>query len=1474
MASVASAQTYPQFDISGFKKYEYFKLDVDPARNYLLAQTHIGAFYPTLGITGPWQERLQIKIVGKLSERLSVTYDIEQEPELPQRSDVKVTYDKHELTFGDFMATFGGNEFVTTTKSLNGVMFTSKDNWYDLTFVPSAKIRSDTQRLTSQKGNNTRGPYSLGHGGIVEGSERIELNGVPLVRNIDYTIDYFEGRITFTRILTPTDEFRYTYEYSSLMDIFFPTLSKRDFFGLRAAGTMDPALIGRFPKEELLSREATEAFPTLPKKKEIKRPVPEIKEIEVEVKLVTDEGLPAGEIQVRKKVVLRFHGEEGIRRARIVADRIEGLIFEDLKPEEVKVGQIAGEYVGLARGQDIFTVDENEAKINRRPAKELAEEWVSNLQAALREPRPKPEVVPEELIFEEVEVPTGEVSGRYQLKNLPVVPFSEKIIFRGIPLVKNEDYLINHNNGVITLLIEALPTAAEPMAVYYEYYQTTSEAEVFSGRDSRGPYRLAHRRIVFESEKVVLDGREQIRDLDYAINYQTGEIIFALKISAASSISVNYFYVLTRIPPLPPPSPHALSLGASYLRESAKAGAVSPTATRIEGKTGSEIINNNYTIYLEYLPITTEGLVLKVNDVEQVSGVDFVIPTTEVQADGTIRVIPDTKLHFICDKYDPSDGSATGTIKILRTLASTDAVSVIYTYKKSVIAKFTGYGNGSTGPYYITNAYAVVPGSERIQVWDQGSTLIETWTRNSSIEVKDGQYAINYNYPYTPYITFNDPMPVTKTFSVTYSYVPAGAISERGLSHSVLGFDTALKLGENFRIEGQFAKSETDQLYAVEHFVFGDGQATGPIYGDPNRRTYTLPKRNIMDGSEVIYINKQRVNRDIDYFINYTQGEITFYYLILSTEDKIEGEFDYQTISGIPAAVELTQGSAYKFSTTSKWGAVDLAGNLKKIDADFAPIGGLMLGLGSKYLDYSLGYKPGFLNFSYAQKETNTQLERGEERYLRRYDRTTALDFNPWALLETKLSYQQVDQIDDPEYGQTSQQDTLSRNYGVSLTPKTVKLGPFNFVNRNEFRKSESATDTVDKLAPSSTATNFIRTSNSLDVGPKVNFSLDYQVSEPYSTRPTIEGGITQEVSSTWNRSEDVAYGLSWDLTVKPFEKILARAKKITRDYKTRTWAPEKFTLIYTRSESYHLDLVPWSLLTMTADHNREETPSILVAGKGNPSTARTSGDVRYVPHSSTAVSWMGSQDEAFREGGLQGIKTSGKSAGLNLEHTLPVLLPPQVKLTFRYSTLNRNNLTSPSGTWESGTTITYSDTKDGNLSWIPFSYLTLSMGLAKEDYENRTLQDSTQSLFTNTQNITQKYSFTYKPLPELIIDGNYNRKLTEDLTKTLTPPARIKEVLSGRATYGVFTYGTLVYEWTEEKNRGEIQAGAVADLDIEKWINSLSLNITVPQNNPILTSVVFKTTAKWLVYADKKSATRANDFKAFLLTFEGTLNF
>ncbi|MFA6431992.1 MAG: hypothetical protein WCV91_06420, partial [Candidatus Margulisiibacteriota bacterium] len=524
-ASSFAQQLYPQLDINGFKKWEYRKADASPTRNYFTALSQLGGYSPTL-TGGPWQERLQLQIIGQLSENLGVTYDLDQQPETPERYDVKVKYFNNELTFGDINANFTGNEFVSGAKTLNGVMLTAKESWYDVLVVPSAKLKSQTLGLTTQMGNNTSGPYNLGHGSIVEGSEQIQLNNVPLRKGVDYTIDYFEGKVIFNHILNQTDVFKYSYEYTNILDMFFPTLSKRDFIGLQSRFTIDPEKFGVAPAvAEPLMAEAKEKFPS------------------------------AGSIEA------------------------------DIQEEEA--------------------------------------------------------------------------SGRYRLKKIPIIKFSEVLSFMGTKLKKNEDYSIRYDTGELMLLTRFLPSSEEALTVEYKFNEISTEVESIAGIGSRGPYKVKKSPLVVDTDSIKLDSRQLVRNLDYTINYDTGVIMFNSNVGPTSQIETTYSYrVLIAPTAVQSKFPKELKLGVTYMKESAKSGANSPTTSASESFSGQKLINSRFLINLTNRPIVStaeavlavalrQGGVVRLLTMES----EYVIPTVEVDpATGFVTHVPDVSLAYINDR--------------------------------------------------------------------------------------------------------------------------------------------------------------------------------------------------------------------------------------------------------------------------------------------------------------------------------------------------------------------------------------------------------------------------------------------------------------------------------------------------------------------------------------------------------------------------------------------------------------------------------------------------------------------------------------------------------------------------------------------------------------------------------------------------------------------------------------------------------
>ena len=115
---------------------------------------------------------------------------------------------------GNVNASLPGNQFVTFSRSLTGV---SGSRDFGKGKVKGTGVASLTRSLTrrgSFTGKGISGPYFLNASSLVEGSEKVQLNGKGMEPGVDYRIDYLLGQITFlgSRIVNPEDTVVFTYE--------------------------------------------------------------------------------------------------------------------------------------------------------------------------------------------------------------------------------------------------------------------------------------------------------------------------------------------------------------------------------------------------------------------------------------------------------------------------------------------------------------------------------------------------------------------------------------------------------------------------------------------------------------------------------------------------------------------------------------------------------------------------------------------------------------------------------------------------------------------------------------------------------------------------------------------------------------------------------------------------------------------------------------------------------------------------------------------------------------------------------------------------------------------------------------------------------------------------------------------------------------------------------------------------------------
>ncbi|MBU1026336.1 MAG: hypothetical protein KKA31_01235 [Candidatus Margulisbacteria bacterium] len=1325
IALPALAQSYPEVDISGYKKWEYRDAKVTPSRNYFQGLTYLGGFSPTA--TGsPWQERLKLNIVTKLSDKLTITYDVTQTPEAPDSFSTRVNYDdKHELVFGEFMATFSGNEFASATKRLNGMMILSKDESYSLTLVPSAKLNSYVQGITEQKGTNGKGPYSLGHGSIIEGSERIELNNVQLTRGTDYVIDYIEGKITFTTILQSTDTFSYSYAYTNITDLFFPALSRKDFFGFQGTVNLDPSTWGKsLPRPKRTIKTILQSFPTASAKDDVRS-------------------------------------------------------LED--------------------------------------------------------------------------------SGNYQLDNHPIIKTSELVEYKGATLIRSKDYTIDPETGQITLLLNTLPTAQDPISVTYRFVETKPTTEYLPGEGSRGPYILSNKNLLPNSEEITIDKRLVRPEYDYLIDYEEGRIIFNFEVSNTSSIKVNYRYTVWEKAALiaPPEHPQELTLGAIYLKESARTGSgvAADTYTEPDPISGSDIIANNNTIYLSRYPLvpSREGgiLILTLDGRTLVEGIDYVIPTVEVDPiTGYAKVIPDTKLAFLNDKMDLTDGWQTGTIKMLTPVSPSSKIIATYSYKKSIVGRFAGTGNGGRGPYYISSYRDIVPGTEQIDVWKIGSSDFTTYTRNSSFEPDAGDtgYSINY-YKENPYITFNKELDPGQNFSVYFQYVPPVAPTGNNLTQSLVGFNADYKFGRLLEFSGDLAYSEVDQV------VLSVKTIEAAVFIPPTNQV-SVTKHNtpaIVENTEKVYVNGYLRNKDIDYTIDYNSGIILFYYITLATADAVTVEYEYPDPGGI-AKFGTKSDSAFRYGIKTNLEPLSVSYNEKAIGFDFSPLGGTPIGVGSRYKNFALSYAPGYhgLSTAVSYRENQDPQSGSQNHFNRRYERDYSLSLNPFNLAQMGASYKNVETKGDGLTPTSSLSANAKQDdYAANITLPGFRFGPLSYSQTYDGKLSDSQ----DLVQQSFSRSKYFHLKHGLGLTNRITAGLDYQFSEPYTL---TNYQSSQETRSSWSVTRDTNYDLNIDLTFPLIRKWTAYVKLI--NHEEVIYIPASAKGKQTLNTTYHTELVPISILALSLDHNRQETPSVLVQGK-NPKSEKTATRVGLTPLPYLSTSWDHSEDATTHDTGRQ---SSGRADSYTVGWQ--IYSTDNYSFNSNFNKYNRSDQ-APSGTWESVKTESESFTQNYGMTYKPLETLIISPSFSQQDYQYRSEIDPA----LNASSQTSRLALAYDPFSTTQIAFDYSDKGTS--TQTVAPRHKINWNLDIK--HQVLNWGELVLKQNEEHNRGEVQAnGKIPDIDYTTVGRSLALNFTVPQENPIISAILFSLSYKTVDFDNRLSGRAEDNFFASMMTFEGTLKF
>lgn len=166
---------------------------------------------------GPFQNHMDLTIQGKILDVMNVNARLSNSRYgnyYNQTYGLNYSRRGTSLDIGDVNATLAGNELVTFSRLMQGIQVGRDFGGGKMRMRALASLTRAVTQRSSFRGQGTSGPYYLNSSTIIEGSEKLRLNGQDLRNGVDYSIEYMTGQLNFLggRILTPEDTVEYSYE--------------------------------------------------------------------------------------------------------------------------------------------------------------------------------------------------------------------------------------------------------------------------------------------------------------------------------------------------------------------------------------------------------------------------------------------------------------------------------------------------------------------------------------------------------------------------------------------------------------------------------------------------------------------------------------------------------------------------------------------------------------------------------------------------------------------------------------------------------------------------------------------------------------------------------------------------------------------------------------------------------------------------------------------------------------------------------------------------------------------------------------------------------------------------------------------------------------------------------------------------------------------------------------------------------------
>jgi len=749
---------------------------------------------------------------------------------------------------------------------------------------------------------------------------------------------------------------------------------------------------------------------------------------------------------------------------------------------------------------------------------------------------------------------------------------SEKAMIDETVLDKNKEYFINYSEGKFKL---ANPIHQGRLTLSYKYYKIEDISEELIGKDTTGPYFLKRKNIIDATTQIKVNGLEKKEILDYVIDYDLGKLYFNYKIPYPSLISATYKAIVTTLT-TEDAKQMPLELGVTYLNEYAKSQKEELT-----------------------LSVTSENVTVSDGNLITLSQ-NPLINTADIKLQVADQLLPSTDYEIL---------SAYKGILKLKNNASGQPAKISYKYRKSFTTTFIFQGiTSKAGAAYLNGENGFVIRDLPMKYKGLKYILIQDGTVSKKLE-NPLDRNVNYSVDYSEdgqsiKIQFlkkgdnNNPDAMLDFYpndshrlTLFYDYSPPESMDPGDVNQTVLGFTVSKSLSKKWAVKTEIVG--TNHNYSKQQVDFIAPNMVGK--SDPNAE-YSLGKNNIVENSELIFLDKRLLTKDKDYIINYVVGMLKFRNINPGPENVIEAQFKYfdsgsKTFVGENKAYKF----ATKFSTEYKTDHVQWVNSYKYIDKNFLAISPIQDKKGSYSYNTALDWavtKNNKLNFSY--RRSNLMIgysDDNQDRYQVEDDFKTSLNWRFFDYLDTQSNFRYNLVLDDPNNTKGEilrNTDILNYGYGVS-----AGFGP-EWIRQNFSQSfSESIQDYIDNKQPS------FSKSNAFEYGSVMKFSklpLIKNLSlspKYYFSKNTLEQKISPTESYTLRNKYTLEGGTS------PFEGL-----KIDGNYSFESIA-NKASVVSTENmntianKGYSVVFIPYTWLNSGFRYNLSESESPISGQKG-----------------------------------------------------------------------------------------------------------------------------------------------------------------------------------------------------------------------------------------------------------------------------------